>query len=370
MIRNTLFLNRFGGFSRSSGPSATQRCTDIRVTRWGEREFKPIVNTNAIQNNRIDTSAIRFFFSRRRRSGRSRASLKSRIKRKQLETELGSSASGLTSFSKLYAVSKSPHPLHPRPEFMRYLDPWYDLATLCQKQEDLLTDKLDSVTRMYGVLATLMCSLSAALLAVDFPSIPENTQEEEDQYYYHRSNSRQINGLKPPEFVPPAVGPLRRRSSFIEHVVLEYPNHAAGTSLLVSWGVPPQRLHDAYAGSCALSFYTSLTATGLAGILNAWLSATPPGGVSTFCMRFSKFVALVPALLGASTLSTGTALFVGLDRSKGTPVSYFGLGGIISGYALLCVAALRGWNVTYRLIRRLAQKVEKRNRTIMAAASK
>jgi len=297
-------------------------------------------------------------------------------------------------------MSSNPYPLKPRPEIVRYLDPWYDLATLCQKQEDLLTDKIDSATRIYGVVAALMCSLSAALLAVDFPSVPQKPRGDGDsdrdsdrdydpyhrQYYAANSNNRNTNTNNAPipasapahtaqspvsssESFPPATAQLRRRRTFFEHVVLDYSNHAAGTSLLVGRGFPPQRLEEVYAGCCALSFYTSLTSTGLAGILNAWLAATPPGGISTFAKSYSKFIALVPALLGISTLSAGTALFVGLDRSKGTPVSYFGLGGTLAGCTLLCWANVRGMNMTHRLIRRLAQKLEKRNKKRVQAVA-
>eukprot|EP00536_Pseudo-nitzschia_multiseries_P016718 jgi/Psemu1/292674/fgenesh1_pg.1208_\ len=378
MLKNTLFLRNVGGCSiGSSRPIAMQRLigfADSKRAIW----YRP--NTVSM----IDNSTRRFFFSKRKkrnRPGRSRGSLESRIKRRNLENELGTSLGSGTSFSKAYATSKNPFPLKPRSEILRYLDPWYDLATLCQKQEDLLTDKIDSATRIYGVVAALMCSLSAALLVVDFPSICQDGNDIGDPR--RNKHSHPSNALTPPQShmrLPPSSSPsssesgsfpptgqLQRRRTFFEHVIFEYENHTAGTSLLVSWGVPPQRLHQAYAGCCALSFYTSLTATGLAGILNAWLAATPPGGISVFAKSHSKFIALVPALLGASTLSAGTALFVGLDRSKGTPVSYFGLGGTLVGCAILCLATIRGWNMTYRSIHKLAQKLEKRNRTMLVA---
>lgn len=316
----------------------------------------------------------RFFFSKRKkrnRPGRSRGSVESRIKRKHLEKELGMSS---TSFSKSYATVKNPYPLKPRPEFLRYMDPWYDLATLCQRQEDLLTDKVDSATRIYGVVAALMCSLSAALLAIDFPTVcnEDHSGDGHSLPHTHHSNAlqgalvrsrtrRDDNNAQTQQETPV----LRRRNSFIEHVI-DYENHAAGTSLLVSWGVPPSSLQNSYAGCCALSFYASLTATGLSGILNAWLAATPPGGISAFVKSNSKIIVLIPACLGISTVSCGTALFLGLDRSKGTPMSYFGLGGTLMGCGLMSVATIRGWNTTHRLIRKLAQKLEKRNAVTFA----
>lgn len=56
----------------------------------------------------------------------------------------------------------------------------------------------------------------------------------------------------------------------------------------------------------------------------------------------------MPALLGLSTSLAGTALFIGIDREHGTPVSYIGLGGSLLGGAVLGMVTGRGWLCTYR----------------------
>ena len=58
----------------------------------------------------------------------------------------------------------------------------------------------------------------------------------------------------------------------------------------------------------------------------------------------------MPALLCASTSLAGTALFIGLDREHGTPVSYIGLGGTLLGGATLALATGRGWVHTYKTL--------------------
>jgi len=135
---------------------------------------------------------------------------------------------------------------------------------------------------------------------------------------------------------------------FIEHVA--YSDHVSGTSLLVSWGVPPPVLHDIYMACCAGSFYSSVGATGICVVLNAWLAATPPGGARIFVKQHSVFICTIPALLGISTELAGMALFIGLDRSKGTPISYISLGETMMGGALIGSAAVRGWVCTYCLL--------------------
>ncbi|MGK3734344.1 MAG: hypothetical protein ACI8RD_003214 [Bacillariaceae sp.] len=377
-----------------------------------------IIPTTVLQQNNnnifVKNNAFiskRYFFSKRKRSrntnrstgtggGRSKGSLRSRIERKLLEKELASGKSGGQQIyiASSYATIKNPHPLKPRSEIMRYIDPWYDLATLCSKksQEDILIDKVDSATRIYGVVAALMCSLSAALLAVDFPSVYNESDDDnynngdydnndwvdnenvdwkvsgEGNYNqnqnHHQSNNNQQHSysnnalqVSTVDQKQPGESTLQRKPTFIEHVIYDYNTRSTGTSLLVSWGISKHKLSNIYAGCCALSFYSAMTATGLAGVLNAWLSATPPGGISYYTKQNSKFIALVPALLGISKVASGSALFVGLDRSKGTPVSYFGLGGIIISTSIVFFATMRGWNTTYRLIKKLAIKIEKKN---------
>ena len=65
----------------------------------------------------------------------------------------------------------------------------------------------------------------------------------------------------------------------------------------------------------------------------------------------------VPALLGVAKFANGTALFVGLDRAQGTPISYCGLIGIGVSGGIIGIAASHGWHSTYRLIQKLAAKI-------------
>ena len=62
-----------------------------------------------------------------------------------------------------------------RSTMMQILDPWYDLATVT-KDEHVLVDKVDSVTRTFGVVAALLASLSAALYSVELPSNTTSTK--------------------------------------------------------------------------------------------------------------------------------------------------------------------------------------------------
>ena len=72
------------------------------------------------------------------------------------------------------------------------------------------------------------------------------------------------------------------------------------------------------------------------------------GGIRNFVQMHSWFIVSMPALLGLSTSLAGTALFIGIDREHGTPVSYVGLGGSLLGGVVLGMVTGRGWLCTYR----------------------
>jgi hypothetical protein len=57
-----------------------------------------------------------------------------------------------------------------------------------------------------------------------------------------------------------------------------------------------------------------------------------------------------------STGLSGVALFIGLDRSRGVPVSYIGLVGTLTGGVLMISATLRGMIGTYKLLTPLVNK--------------
>jgi hypothetical protein len=142
----------------------------------------------------------------------------------------------------------------------------------------------------------------------------------------------------------------------LEHIV--YTNHVAGTSLLVSWGFCPKWLSDSYAACCAASFYSSVCAMGLSAVVNAWLACTPPGGTAYFVRYHSLIICSIPGFLALSTGLAGIALFLGIDRSKGTPVSYIGLAGTAVGGLLIGTATVRGMVCTYRLLTPLVKKMQ------------
>ena len=229
----------------------------------------------------------------------------------------------------------------------RFLNPWDDLADIIPHEESLC-DKVENTTRTFGIVAALMGSLAAALLTFnpydgyDTTTSREPLRDVDDECDDITNQQQQEQPFSPM--------PLKRRNTlnFIEHVT--FTQHVSGTSLLVSWGIPKSQLDEIYTACCAGSFYTGVLTTVLSSIINAWLAATPPGGVRSFVRIHSWSIVLMPALLCASTSLAGTALFIGLDREHGTPVSYIGLGGTLLGGATLAFATGRGWIHTYKTL--------------------
>lgn len=80
------------------------------------------------------------------------------------------------------------------------------------------------------------------------------------------------------------------------------------------------------------------------------------GAIRNFVRVHSWFIVSMPALLGLSTTLAGTALFIGIDREHGTPVSYIGLGGSVFGSAVLGLVTGRGWMCTYRSVTKAVLK--------------
>ncbi|KAL7532974.1 hypothetical protein ACHAXR_004971 [Thalassiosira sp. AJA248-18] len=210
----------------------------------------------------------------------------------------------------------------------------------------MLHDKVESTTRTFGIVGALMGSLAAGLLTFnpydgyDTNHEPVRTKSD-DPNNKHKNRNMDNNSLQP--FSPL---PLKRRNTinFIEHVT--FTHHIAGTSLLSSWGI--SQLDEIYTACCAGSFYSGVLTTVLSSIINAWLAATPPGGVRSFVRVHSWYIVALPALLGASTSLAGIALFIGLDKEHGTPVSYVGLGGTLIGGVALGMVTGRGWIHTYK----------------------
>jgi len=234
----------------------------------------------------------------------------------------------------------------------RFLNPWNDLADIIP-HEETLCDKVENTTRTFGIVAALMGSLAAALLTMN----PYDGYDTTTSRQPLRDVDDECEGINQQQQQQPfSPMPLKRRNTlnFIEHVT--FTQHVSGTSLLVSWGIPKSKLDDIYTACCAGSFYTGVLTTVLSSIINAWLAATPPGGVRSFVRIHSWSIVLMPALLCASTSLAGTALFIGLDREHGTPVSYIGLGGTFVGGATLALATGRGWIHTYKTLTEAVMK--------------
>jgi hypothetical protein len=224
---------------------------------------------------------------------------------------------------------KTRHPI------ARFFNPWIDLANVTPNH--ILAVKVDSVTRTFGVVAGLFCTLSAAALFVT-PSALVDVEEVRDEISQLTREKQE-----------------RKEKGIFEHII--YTNHVAGTSLLASWEVSGKTLSDSYAACCAGSFYSSVCAVGLSAVVNAWLGCTPLRGTQHFVRYHSLVLCTIPGLLALSTGLSGVALFIGLDMSKGTPISYIGLGGTLLGGLLIGTTTVRGLLSTYRLLTPLVKKL-------------
>lgn len=239
-----------------------------------------------------------------------------------------------------------------RSPLVRFLNPWIDMANVTD--DDILAFKVESVTRTFGVVAGLMCSLSAAAIVVtpSAANVDEETNEKEVLSNIQQVNDSTTNAT--------SANDQRQDENTLLESLLKYivnTDHVAGTSLLVQWGVPPKQLADIYSACCAAAFYNSVCAMGLSAVLNAWLGCTPPGGTKHFVRYHSLVICAIPGLLAVSTGLAGVALFIGLDRSKGTPISYIGLGGTVVGGLFIGTATARGLICTYRLLTPLVKKL-------------
>jgi hypothetical protein len=222
-----------------------------------------------------------------------------------------------------------------RNPIVRFFNPWVDLANVTS--DHILAVKVDAVTRTFGLVAALFCTLSAAAIAVTPSAILD---EEELQHEASQTSNSNLDEL-----------------GIIEQIQIAYTNHVAGTSLLASWGVSGKRLEDSYKACCAGSFYSSVSAVGLSAVVNAWLACTPLRGTKHFVRYHSLVICMIPGLLAISTGLSGVALFIGLDMSQGAPISYIGLFGTMVGGILIGATTVRGMVCTYRLLTPLVKKL-------------
>ena len=223
--------------------------------------------------------------------------------------------------------------------------------------DTLLSFKVESVTRTFGVVAALMCSLSAASLVV----IPSASMDDDDDDEYEReaiatpvattSDSEIISDME--------ASPTTTAKTTTTTTTRSASTHVSKSSLLVHWvGLSPKTTHDWYTASCAGAFYSSVCAMGLSAVINAWLAATPVGCTRQFVQYHSWMICSIPGFLAISTGLAGVSLFIGLDRAKGTPISYIGLGGTVLGGVIIGSATVRGMMATYRFLTPLVRAIK------------
>ena len=175
-----------------------------------------------------------------------------------------------------------------RPNVVRFLNPWVDLSNVTD--DAVLAQKVDSVTRTFGVVAGLMCSLSAAALAVIPSADEEHTRgnngissgkKRDDLVKESQSKSAKANENNCSTGV--VKGAMIRRQN-TKSMYSPNGQQVSGTSLLATiGGLSSKDLADVYAACCAGSFYSSVCAMGLSAVLNAWLACTPAGGTKCEC---------------------------------------------------------------------------------------
>ena len=112
-------------------------------------------------------------------------------------------------------------------------------------------------------------------------------------------------------------------------------------------GFPKDLLEDFYIASWAASFYTSGIGLGLATLVAGIVAATAPSYVKIFVRRHSDILIALPIFQALSIGFAGVGLFLGLDESRGEPVSWIGLIGTAAGGGILTTATwrvLRGYH--------------------------
>jgi hypothetical protein len=119
--------------------------------------------------------------------------------------------------------------------------------------------------------------------------------------------------------------------------------------LVKYFGFPREFLEDVYIASWAAAFYTSVTALGLSGLVAATVAATAPSYIKIFVRRHSGILVLLPVLSSLSMGFSSLGLMIGLDETRGTPISWIGVVGTIFGGSLLLgstVQVLRCYRAT------------------------
>jgi hypothetical protein len=186
----------------------------------------------------------------------------------------------------------------PRSIVAEHLNPWPGLAAAAP---EVLAVRVESYSTTFGIVSALMCGVSAAGLA----TTPIHSDD--------------------------AVGTPDGRAKGV---------HAK--SLLVDCGVSPLALEDLYVASCALSMYSGMCGLGLSTVALAWNAVTPPCGAAAFVRRHSVMLCAIPFFTAVAVGLSGFAVFVGIDMTRGRPLSHIGLVGTGLTGAMVLVATRRG----------------------------
>ena len=192
---------------------------------------------------------------------------------------------------------------------------WNPFPFLAHTTENIdLASRLRSYSNTFGIIGALMCTLSiTALTMMPVESIPDN-----DGFAHvaaassTTSSSRKLVKAREPS-----------------PILVKY------------FGVPKHHLEDAYIASWAASFYTSGIGLGLATLVAGIVAATAPAYVKIFVRRHSDILIALPIFQALSIGFAGVGLFVGLDDTRGEPVSWIGLLGTVAGGGILTLSTAR-----------------------------
>ncbi|KAI2502663.1 hypothetical protein MHU86_11788 [Fragilaria crotonensis] len=191
---------------------------------------------------------------------------------------------------------------------------WNPFPFLAHTTENIdLASRLRSYSNTFGIIGALMCTLSiTALTMMPVESIPDEGFAQIATTGSTPSTSRKLVKAREPS-----------------PILVKY------------FGVPKHHLEDAYIASWAASFYTSGIGLGLATLVAGIVAATAPAYVKIFVRRHSDILIALPIFQALSIGFAGVGLFLGLDETRGEPVSWIGLLGTAAGGGILTVSTAR-----------------------------
>jgi hypothetical protein len=192
---------------------------------------------------------------------------------------------------------------------------WNPFPFLAHTTENIdLGSRLRSYSNTFGIIGALMCTLSiTALTMMPVESIPDE-----------------------------GFAPLANVASGAPSTSRKLAKAREPSPILVKYfGVPKQHLEDVYIASWAASFYTSGIGLGLATLVAGIVAATAPAYVKIFVRRHSDILIALPIFQALSIGFAGVGLFLGLDETRGEPVSLIGLLGTVAGGGILTVSTAR-----------------------------